>query len=91
MSVGKTGKTIDSVRFDWKWKDIDAAIITGEENARHSTARGKAQHAADAPPLVKEGAAKEGTEEERTARIEEIYKEQGWVKRGGKWRIPERE
>ena len=53
----KVGRSVRSVRFDWKWKSIDAARVTDEENARHRSARGKTGDGS-APPLTDEDAAK---------------------------------
>lgn len=53
----KVGRSVRSVRFDWKWKSIDAARVTDEENARHRSARGKTGDGS-APPLTDDDAAK---------------------------------
>jgi hypothetical protein len=53
----KIGRSVRSVRFDWKWKSIDAARVTDEENARHRSARGKTGDGS-APPLTDDDAAK---------------------------------
>lgn len=53
----KVGRSVRSVRFDWKWKSIDAARVTDEENARHRSARGKTGDGS-APPLTDDEAAK---------------------------------
>lgn len=53
----KVGRSVRSVRFDWKWKSIDAARVTDEENARHRLARGKTGDGS-APPLTDDEAAK---------------------------------
>jgi len=43
MNPIKTGRSISAVRFDWKWKNLDEAHETDEENKRHSVARRKSQ------------------------------------------------
>lgn len=53
----KVGRSVRSVRFDWKWKSLDDARVTDEENARHRSARGKTGDGS-APPLTDEDAAK---------------------------------
>lgn len=53
----KVGRSVRAVRFDWKWKSIDAARVTDEENARHRSARGKTGDGS-APPLTDEDATK---------------------------------
>lgn len=55
-----------SVRFDWKWKSIDAARVTDEENARHRSARGKTGNGS-APPLTDDA-----------AKVEERERWQNW-------------
>jgi len=47
----KVGRSIRSVRFDWKWKNLDAARVTDEENDRHGSARRKSGDGS-APPLT---------------------------------------
>ena len=49
----KKGRGIIGVRFDWKWKTLDAARITDEENERHASARHKSSDGT-APPLTDE-------------------------------------
>lgn len=64
MTPQKAGKSVNAVRFDWKWKSVDEARETDEENSRHSTARRKEPATTpDAPPLV----SKFKTPEEETA------------------------
>lgn len=63
----KVGRSVRSVRFDWKWKSLDDARVTDEENARHRSARGKTGDGS-APPLTDEDAAK----------IEERERHQKW-------------
>ena len=53
----KVGRSVRSVRFDWKWKSLDDARVTDEENARHRSARGKTGDGS-APPLTDDDAAK---------------------------------
>ena len=56
MTPVKLGRAVNSVRFDWRWKSVDEARITDEENARHSMARGQEPTAFPAaPPLIDEG------------------------------------
>ena len=54
MSPQKRGRSVHAVRFDWCWKDPHDATETASENERHSTARRKAQEAADAPPMIED-------------------------------------
>jgi plasmid replication initiation protein len=64
MTPQMAGKSVNAVRFDWKWKSVDEARVTEEENNRHSTARRKEPATTpDAPPLV----SKFKTTEEETA------------------------
>ena len=62
----KIGRSVRSVRFDWKWKSIDAARVTDEENARHRSARGKTGDGS-APPLTNDA-----------AKVEERERWQNW-------------
>ncbi|QQA45108.1 replication initiation protein [Pelagovum pacificum] len=55
----KFGRSIGSVRFDWRWKDIRAAEVTDEQNERHGSARHKDQGDGSAPPLTEEAKATE--------------------------------
>lgn len=48
----KQGRAIVGVRFDWKWKSIDAAQLTAEENAQPSGARNMNRKENPAPPLT---------------------------------------
>lgn len=66
----KVGRSVRSVRFDWKWKSIDAARVTDEENARHRSARGKTGDGS-APPLTDGDAAK----------VEERERWQNWQRK----------
>lgn len=54
MGLEKRGRSVQAVRFDWKWKDVHDASETEAENARHSTARRKQQEAGDAPPMIED-------------------------------------
>lgn len=55
MTAKKDGRSVSSVRFDWRWKDPLTAHQTSTENDRHSAARGKkTSDRPDAPPLVEE-------------------------------------
>lgn len=51
MTPEKTGRSIVGVRFDWRWKSLDEARETDEENERHGLARRKAEEVRDAAPL----------------------------------------
>lgn len=53
MTPKRLGRSIKSVRFDWKWKSLDKARETSEENDRHSSARYK-EGDGSAPPLTEE-------------------------------------
>jgi len=55
MEPMKSGRAINAVKFSWTWKTLDQAHVTSEENARHSSARGKnpPEHP-DAPPLFED-------------------------------------
>lgn len=67
MTPVKLGRAVSSVRFDWRWKSVDEARQTNEENDRHSTARQQMPPAApDAPPLLERDQASKP--ERRTAR-----------------------
>ena len=52
MTTKRLGRSVQWVRFDWRWKDPREAIDLAAENERHSAARGRRQSAADAPPLA---------------------------------------
>lgn len=53
MTRVKEGRAVQSVRFDWRWKTIDEARETDEENARHSVARHQETPSdPPAPPLI---------------------------------------
>ena len=52
MTPEKLGRSIAAVRFDWKWKTIDEARVTDEENARAEIARHKEKGQSEAPPLT---------------------------------------
>jgi len=54
MTLEKQGRSVHSVRFDWRWKDPHDATETAIENERHSKARRKAQDATDAPPMIED-------------------------------------
>lgn len=65
MTPEKVGRSITAVRFDWKWKTVDEARETEEENERPDVARRKVPPIEpDAPPL---SAFREKTPEERSA------------------------
>lgn len=71
----KEGRGTVGVRFDWKWKTIDEARETDEENQRHELARRKPDVPRDAPPLSVIEERK--TPEERREWSEKIMKEVG--------------
>lgn len=52
MTPERLGRSVNAIRFDWKWKDIHDAADTVAENDRHSEARRKKQTTDDAPPLI---------------------------------------
>lgn len=66
MTPVKLGRAVSSVRFDWRWKSVDEARQTDEENDRHSGARRQSPPPEpDAPPLL---AVPPAEPERRTAR-----------------------
>ncbi len=74
----KLGRSIGSVRFDWKWKDPREAEVTDAENARHGEARRKVQADNSAPPMFEPEPKKEGTEAERKAIADQIMRDAGY-------------
>ena len=54
MTPVKSGRSVAAVRFEWQWKDPHEASEMVAENERHSGARGKAQAATDAPPMIED-------------------------------------
>lgn len=54
MTPVKPGRSVAAVCFDWQWKDPHEATEMIAQNERHTAARGKAQEAADAPPMIKD-------------------------------------
>jgi Initiator Rep protein, WH2 len=54
MTPKKLGRAITAVRFDWKWKSLDEARITEEENAQPKEARHMDRTESEAPPLTDE-------------------------------------
>jgi len=52
MTPRKMGRSVNRVEFSWKWKSVDTAKETLEEDSRHSRARRKRQEADDAPPMI---------------------------------------
>lgn len=72
----KVGRSVRSVRFDWTWKKLDDARVTGEENERHKSARHKTSDGT-APPLLDPQKSQQ-TNEERAATAKEIMKEAGF-------------
>lgn len=63
----KAGRSVRSVRFDWKWKNLDSARVTDEENARHGSARRKPPSDGSAPPLTDEAKRSAELAADRTA------------------------
>jgi hypothetical protein len=55
MEPQKVGKAVVGVRFDWKWKTIDEARVTDEENEQPKGARHMDRTRSDAPPLSPAG------------------------------------
>jgi hypothetical protein len=54
MTPQKLGRSINTVRFDWRWKTIDEARETEEENERPALARHQDKTKRDAAPLIPE-------------------------------------
>jgi len=54
MTPQKRGRSVVKVRFDWRWKTIDEARETDEENERPSIARHQDKTIRDAAPLIPE-------------------------------------
>ena len=54
MTPQRLGRSINAVRFEWRWKDPHNATETTIENERHSKARRKSQDTADAPPMIED-------------------------------------
>ena len=54
MTPERRGRSINAVRFDWRWKDPHAAAETAVENERHSQTRRKRQEHDDAPPIIED-------------------------------------
>lgn len=85
----KEGRGIVGVRFDWKWKALDDARETAEENEKHESARRKPDGPREVPPPLaavdvppEEPRRKEGTAEERAARSAEIMRQAGFKSTG---------
>lgn len=75
----KKGRSIGSVRFDWKWRDVRDAEETDAENLRHGEARRKLQKDSSAPPLTDDD--KPLTESEKISRkaaADKIMKDAGF-------------
>ena len=70
----KKARSIVGVRFDWKWKTLDEARETEEENEKHESARRQPPGPREVPPPLSE---KKGTPEERAAFIEKVMRENG--------------
>lgn len=54
MTPQKLGRAVNIVRFDWRWKTIDEARETEEENERPDIARHQDKTKQDAAPLIPE-------------------------------------
>jgi hypothetical protein len=54
MTPEKLGRAVNKVRFDWRWKTIDEARETDEENERPGVARHQDKTIRDASPLIPE-------------------------------------
>lgn len=76
MTPEKVGRAVSAVRFDWKWKSIDEARETEEENERVDLARRKPMLPRDAPPLTE--VRSEKTPEEKAAFVEAVMKQTGF-------------
>ena len=86
MTPQKLGKAVAAVRFDWKWKTLDEARETDEENERHRVARRKGRTRPDAPPLspaVPELAAKDGDEMVEDRRAADRARAKAWIRVNG--------
>lgn len=51
MTPERVGRAVKAVRFDWRWKTLDEARETDEENERLDMARRKSEAERDAAPL----------------------------------------
>jgi len=74
MTPEKVGRAVSAVRFDWKWKSIDEARETEEENDRPEIARRKPLFPRDAPPLTD---VERKTPEERAAFAKDVLAKAG--------------
>lgn len=54
MYPQKTGRWVTAVRFEWRWKTVDEARVTGEELVRPEPYAPAPPPAPDAPPLIRE-------------------------------------
>ena len=54
MTTKRLGRSVQWVRFDWRWKDPHDAAETHLQNDRHSVARRKQQATDDAPPIIED-------------------------------------
>ncbi len=52
MTPMRVGRAVAAVRFDWKWKTLDQAQVTDEENDQPKGARHMDRKQDDAPPLT---------------------------------------
>lgn len=77
MTPEKVGRAVSAVRFDWKWKSIDEARETEEENDRVDMARRKPLMPRDAPPLTDIGEPERKSPEERKAFAAEMLRKAG--------------
>ena len=63
MTPEKRGRSVIAVRFGWRWKTVDEARETDEENQSHKSGRRKDKEQSAAPPLVPDEAPARSTEE----------------------------
>lgn len=83
MTPQKLGRSIDKVRFDWRWKTIDEARETEEENERPDIARHQDKTQQDAPPLIPEEPPERPTRsEEEKKRVAKFAEEAKRILRG---------
>lgn len=78
MTPEKVGRAVSAIRFDWKWKTIDEARETEEENLRLDIARRTDPKAERyAPPLFEQQSARDpnDTPEARAALVERLRAE----------------
>jgi hypothetical protein len=85
----REGRSIKHLRFEWRFKSAKRAEETVAETKRHSSARGRRQASAAAPPLVEDEAkpdlpraAPPLTAEEKRKRLDEMTREIGFDPKG---------